>query len=71
MTPNPGNRDPVTALENQDERLRRDFVKAARFVVSRLRDEQLREFIASATTVLREFKAKSEEPHVHAGRSDS
>ena len=56
-------RDPLTALENQDVRQRRDLVRAARFVANRLSGEQLHAFVEQATVLLRRFAPKEEQPH--------
>ena len=49
-------RDPLSALENQDLRLRRDAVKATKFVTERLSGSKLRDFIEQLAVFLRSFE---------------
>ena len=49
-------RDPLSALENQDLRLRRDAVKATKFVTEQLSGSKLRDFIEKLAVFLRGFE---------------
>ena len=56
MTNQASRRDPLSALENQDLRLRRDAVKATKFITEQISGSELRDFIEQLAVFLRGFE---------------
>ena len=62
MNPTSRRRDPIRALEHQDDRQRKDLLRAVRFVAAGIKGDELRRFVAEATTLLRRFAPRGNEP---------
>ena len=52
---NNNRRDPIWALENQEDRQRREVVKATKHAVSNLSGDSLQDFLRHQARLLREF----------------